>query len=98
MGVLRARVVPLLLGGLLVGGLAAAQEDPEGFVALLQTAQKQLQRGQWSSAESGFDELLEALLEAGDQAPPGLAADAQHGLWTIAFRRVLEGRTEASSR
>ncbi len=92
MGVLRARVVPLLLGGLLVGGLAAAQEDPEGFVALLQTAQKQLQRGQWSSAESGFDELLEALLEAGDQAPPGLAADAQHGLWTIAFRR---GRYEA---
>lgn len=92
MTALRRFAAMCLLGGVALVARLDAQEEADDLGSVLQTAQRLLQRGQWSSAEAKFDEVLEALAEAGDAASAGLALEAQIGLWTIDLRR---GRYEA---
>ncbi|MBL8752865.1 MAG: hypothetical protein JNK15_06145 [Planctomycetes bacterium] len=87
----RRRIVASWLSALVLGPLAA--QDPEGdWGALLADAQKQLQKGQLSSAESAFEELAAELEAEPAASRPQAVVDAvQIGLWTIG---LAKGRYE----
>ncbi len=78
----------LLLALLAVASGLAAQDDPEDFAAMLQAAQKKMRRGELTSAQSAFEELLDLIGEEEDaKRPIALVDAAEFGLWTIALRR-----------
>jgi tetratricopeptide (TPR) repeat protein len=86
------RIVASWLSALAMGSLAAQEPDGD-WGALLADAQKQLQKGQLSSAESAFEELAAELEAEPAASRPQAVVDAvQVGLWTIA---LAKGRYES---
>ncbi len=81
-----------LLALLLPVAVALGQEEPGDFATMLADAQKQMRRGQLSSAESAFEELLAELeLEPVASRPQAVLDQVRLGTWTIA---LWKGRYE----
>lgn len=74
---------------LLGAGRAPAQEPDGEFAEMLQDAQSKLLRGQLSSAEAAFEELLDAIAEepAASRPPAAVGNAAEVGLQRIALLR-----------
>ncbi|MSR37323.1 MAG: tetratricopeptide repeat protein [Planctomycetes bacterium] len=78
------RVLPLFLWSV----LPAAAQDPDDYGQMLRDAQSKLVKGQLSSAENVFQELLDAHEEEPESAKPpmSLVLSARAGLLDIALR------------
>jgi tetratricopeptide (TPR) repeat protein len=72
----------------LAGAVRAQEGDPEDFAAKLQSAQKKMQRGEWTAAENEFQEVLDGIAEQdAAKRPAAIVAAATFGLWTLDLRR-----------
>lgn len=78
------RVLPLFLWSV----LPAAAQEPDDYGQMLRDAQSKLVKGQLSSAENVFQELLDAHEEEPESAKPpmSLVLSARAGLLDIALR------------
>ncbi len=83
----RRQLVAILLAVLAPG--VRAQDGEDTYEFLLRDAQRKLDKGQWSSAQADFEELVLAFEEEAeaDRPKPWIVLEARLGLWTLDLGR-----------